>query len=102
MNDEEYTQFVENNRNKQMNEIEPKEYREPIIKALATINSNTRKGNREYNEMYGSSPEIMGVFAYPEHNFPIGNPIDFVNNKNEKFLINYALEKDIPYVVFGD
>ena len=83
-------------------EIEPKEYRELIIKALATINSNVRKGNREYNEMYGSSPEIMGVFAYPEYNIPTGNPIDFVNSKHEKFLIDYAIEKDIPYVVFGD
>ena len=102
MNDEEYTKFVENNRNKQMNEIEPKEYRELIIKALATINSNKRIGDREYNEMYGSSPEIMGVFAYPENDYPIGNPIDFVNSKQETFLIDYAIEKDIPYIVFGD
>jgi len=124
MNDEEYVKFLEQNENKPFSEIEPKELAEKIIQSLATINSNTRKGNREYNEMYGSNPnKVMGVFAYNlDYNENIGNPIEFLNrttiNENERhtfgnetpksaserteFLRRYALEHNIPFIVFGD
>ena len=106
MNDAEYVKFVEANKNRPLTEIEPPEYREPIIKALASINSNTRKGGRSYNEMYGSNPkEVMGVFAYDE-NTPsnVGNPLEFLENTSERtnFLQKYALEHDIPFIIFGD
>ena len=52
-------------KDKSLLEIEPVELRETIVRAFASINSNTRKGAREYNEMYGSNPkEEMAVFAY--------------------------------------
>jgi len=114
MSTEEYTRFAEENKNKSMLEIGPAEIREKIIKILATINSNVGKGNREYNEMYISNPNIMGVFAYaPEGN--VGNPADYVNATHEyrdhfgkllvqnlEFLKQYALEKGLPFVVFGE
>ena len=106
MNDDEYVKFVEANKNKPLTEIEPAEYREPIIKALASINSNTRKGGRSYNEMYGSNPkEVMGVFAYDSKTpSNVGNPLDFLETTFNKtdFLQKYALEHDIPFIVFGD
>ena len=105
MNDADYVKFVEVNKNRALLEIEPAEYREPIIKALAAINSNTRKGGRSYNEMYGSNPkEVMGVFAYDE-NTPsdVGNPLTFLSmHSHTEFLQRYALEHNIPFVIFGD
>ena len=88
MSDEDYVKFVEMNKNRALTEIESAAYREPIIKALAAINSNTRKGDRSYNEMYGSNPkEVMGVFAYDSH-VPsnVGNPIDFLENTSLFYL----------------
>ena len=106
MNDAEYVKFVEANKNRPLTEIEPAEYREAIIKALASINSNTRKGGRSYNEMYGSNPkEVMGVFAYDSKTpSNVGNPLDFLETTFNKtdFLQKYALEHDIPFIVFGD
>ena len=103
MNDEEYVRFVKENENKSMLEIEPAEIREKIIQKFATINSNTRKGNRAYNEMYGSNPQVMGVFAYPMGG-EVGQPIDFLNNVDSSthFLKEYAKECDLPFIVFGD
>ena len=105
MNDADYVKFVEVNKNRALSEIEPAEYREPIIKALAAINSNTRKGGRSYNEMYGSNPkEVMGVFAY-DTNTPsdVGNPLTFLSmHSHTEFLQRYALEHNIPFVIFGD
>ena len=105
MNDADYVKFVEVNKNRALLEIEPAEYREPIIKALAAINSNTRKGGRSYNEMYGSNPkEVMGVFAY-DKNTPsdVGNPLTFLSmHSHTEFLQRYALEHNIPFVIFGD
>ena len=57
LNDEEYIDFIKKNANKSMNEIEPTEVREKLIKGFALINSNVRQGNREYNEMYVSNPK---------------------------------------------
>ncbi len=105
MNDEDYVKFVEMNNNRALTEIESAAYREPIIKALAAINSNTRKGDRSYNEMYGSNPkEVMGVFAYDINNTSnVDNPLNFLAGRTDpKFLQKYALEHNIPYVVFGD
>ena len=106
MNDEDYVKFVEMNNNRALTEIESAAYREPIIKALAAINSNTRKGDRSYNEMYGSNPkEVMGVFAYDSKTpSNVGNPLDFLETTFNKtdFLQKYALEHDIPFIVFGD
>lgn len=124
MDDEQYVRFVGENKNKSFSEIYPVEIREAIIKALATINSNVRKGNREYNEMYGSNPQPpMAVFAYSiDYTERIENPIEFLSrttiNSNEhhsfgnapaksvsertEFLRRYALEHDIPFVIFGD
>ncbi len=103
MSDTEYVQFVKENENKSMLEIEPANIREKIIQKFATINSNVRKGNREYNEMYGSNPQVMGVFAYSESD-KVGQPIDFLNNIYCKthFLKEYAKERDLPFIVFGD
>lgn len=104
-------------------EIEPVEIRDKIVKAFATINSNTRKGKREYNEMYISNPnEVMGVFAYSiDYTEKIGNPVEFLNRntvgEHEKgygdaedlsvrerteFLRKYALERNLPFIIFGD
>lgn len=103
MNDDEYVRFVKENENKPFTEIEPADLREKIIKAFATINSNVRKGNREYNEMYASNPNVMGVFVYsPDDN--VGNVLEFVENNLSRldFLKKFALERDIPMIVFGD
>ena len=108
MNDAEYVKFVEANRNKSFTEIEPAEYREPIIKVFASINSRTRKyGERAYNEMYGSNPrEVMGVFAYSQNEGAVGNPVQFLEQgsvtSRTEFLQRYALEHNIPFVIFGD
>ena len=124
MDDAQYIEFVKANGNKQLSEIEPKELRETLIRAFASINSNVRKGNREYNEMYGSNPkDVMAVFAYNiNYDENIGNPVEFLNRTsivnleqdgigkaNAKsvvdrtwFLRRYALEHNIPFVVFGD
>jgi len=100
LSDEQYVDFVLRNANKPMSEIEPEEDRNKIIKVLATINSNTRRGDREYNEMYISNPQVMAVFAYsPENN--VGDVMSFVHNQ-EKFLKDYALNNDLPFVVLGD
>ena len=105
MSDAEYVDFVQANQNKGFTEIEPVELRNTIIQALATINSNVRKGNRSYNEMYGSNPNrVMAVFAYNTGADNINDPIKFVKNTNRRtdFLQKYALEHDIPFIVFGD
>ena len=124
--DDEYIKFVKENGNKAFEEIEPKEVREKIIKAFAEINSNTRRGNREYNEMYISNPKPpMGVFTYSlDDNVKVNNPLEFlqidtetdferlfddawglphrsIKEKTEP-LRKYAIDNDIPFVVFGD
>lgn len=103
MNDDEYVRFVKENENKPFTEIEPADVREKIIKAFATINSNVRKGNREYNEMYASNPNVMGVFAYSSSD-NVGNVLEFVENNLSRldFLKQFAIERDIPMIVFGD
>lgn len=115
LNDEEYVQFLKNNENKSLQEFEPKESAEKLVRAFSTIKSTIREGNREYNEMYISNPKVpMGVFAYSEdENEIISNPIEFLNRdvqgENElspvklrtEFLRNYALEHNLPFVVFG-
>ncbi len=102
MSDAEYVQFVKENENKSMLEIEPAEIREKIIQKFATINSNTRKGNRSYNEMYGSNPQVMGAFAYKWQG-SVGNPLKFLeNNSHVQFLKEFAMERDLPFIVFGD
>lgn len=116
MSDAEYVQFVKANANRSMNEIEPLEIRNKIIKALGTINSSKRHGNREYNEMYISNPdEPMGTFAYNEnYDEQIGNPVAWLRRttveKHETispyertlFLKKYSVEHDIPMFVFGN
>lgn len=97
--------------------------REKLIKVFATINSNTGKGKRSYNEMYISNPnEVMGVFAYSiDYEHSLSNPVEFLNKttldnvfgiwegdevksvKNRtEFLRKYALERNLPFIVFGD
>ena len=119
MSDEEYINFVKENENKPLSEIEPAEIQNKIIKVFSTIKSNVRIGEREYNEMYISNPQKpMAVFAYDvDYNRKIDNPVKFLNNEeNEseqflvdfcvkertKFLREYALKNNIPFVVFGD
>ncbi len=107
MSDSEYIQFVKDNENKPLSEIEPKEYQEILIKAYASINSNTRKGGRAYNEMYASNPnEVMADFTYNTEKSPIGNPLEFLArpevNKRTAFLQQHAKEHHIPFIVFGD
>ena len=122
--DEEYINFVKENANKPFSEIQPEEAREALIKAFASINSNARKGNREYNEMYISNPKPpMAVFAYDiNYNAKIDNPLSFLNREEigkydtsfgfnsdnisvkdrTSFLRQYALERNIPFFIFGD
>ncbi len=100
MTDEEYIKFVKDNADKPFTSIEPEEVRNKIIQAFSAINSNTRKGDRAYNEMYITNPEVMGVFAYSE-NDKVGDVIKFVN-KQKDFLKKYAIKKDMPFIVFGD
>lgn len=100
LTNDEYVEFVKNNTDKPISEIEPKEYQEPLVKAFATINSNTRKGKRSYNEMYVTNPRAMGVFAYSSSD-NVRNVTDFVESQKD-FLKNYALEEDLPFIVFGD
>ncbi|MCD7879970.1 MAG: HD domain-containing protein [Candidatus Gastranaerophilales bacterium] len=107
MNDDEYVQFVEQNQNKSFNEIEPLKLREKLIKAFASINSHKRRGEREYNEMYISNPTPMGGFAYnTDTNETIGNPVDFLNSakvfERTDFIKQYAIENNLPFVIFGD
>ncbi len=119
LNDKEYINFVKNNENKSMSEIEPEEIRNKLIKAFSGINSNVRKGKREYNEMYISNPKPpMAVFAYNEnYDEKISNPVEFLNRTNRtktdifenvsvkertQFLRQYALDNDLPFIVFGD
>ena len=102
MSDDEYVAFVKANENKSMLEIEPAEMKEKIIQAFATINSRVRTGEREYNEMYLTNPEVMGVFAYPSVG-EAGNALSFVKeNAKFNFLVEHALDRDLPFVVFGD
>ncbi|MBQ8476533.1 HD domain-containing protein, partial [bacterium] len=100
IDDNEYSQFVLENENKSLGQIEPKETREELIRAFASINSNIRKGNRSYNEMYVSNPRVMGAFAYPAFD-KIGDTLEFVERQPD-FIKQFALKKDIPLVVFGD
>ena len=77
-----------------------------IIQALAIINSNTRRGNRAYNEMYISNPnKPMAVFAYPmDESGIIGHPLEFLRGtakKRTEFLQQYARNNDLPFVLFG-
>ncbi len=116
LDDKKYIKFIKDNENKSMAEIEPEEIRIKIIEAFSTINSNIRTGKREYNEMFISNPKPpMAVFAYAEnYNEKISNPIEFlkkrIKGENEtkpvkdrtEFLRKYALEKDLPFVIFGD
>lgn len=101
LDDKEYLDFVQKNKNKSFGEIEPAEVREKLIKAFAGINSNTRRGNRAYNEMYISNPNVMGVFAYPTNPYDaIGDTMNFVKVQ-DGFLRKYAIEHDVPMIVFG-
>ena len=55
--------------------------------------------------MYGSNPNrVMAVFAYSTNSDNINDPVKFVKNTNKRtdFLQKYALEHDIPFIVFGD
>ncbi len=126
MNDEEYKAFIDKYKNCTMFEIEPEEDRKKLIEAFAKIESTTRNGNRSYNEMYISNPKPpMAVFAYSlDEKVPVDNPLDFLQRtemtfqekellseweapfqgvkERTQFLRQYALERDIPFVVFGD
>lgn len=123
LNDDEYIKFISENRNKPFAEIKPVEIRDKVIKELATMNSNRRKGNREYNEMYGSNPErVMGVFVYKmKLGEKTDNPIEYLHsnvpegdgtrfgtakpistNQRTGFLRKYACEHDIPLVFLGN
>ena len=104
LTDEEYVEFIEKNRNKNLAEIEPKKYATKINKIFATLNSNTRIGDRQYNEFIASNPkEVMGVYAFPEqHWWWSDNPIEILDEEKYDVFREYALERDIPFVMFGD
>ena len=97
-----------------MSGILPKHLQTGLINVLGEITSNTRTGDRSYNEFYISNPRVMAVYAYSyDDNEVIKNPIDFLsrNYKNPKevksvlkrteFLRKYALSRNLPFVVFG-
>ena len=100
LTDEEYVEFVKVNQNKSMLEIEPVEAREALIKKFALINSNKRRGDRAYNEMYVSNPKVQGCFAYSEKD-DVGEISDFIDSQPE-FLKAYAKENNLPFFVFGN
>ncbi len=100
LNDEEYIKFVQENANKSMNEIEPIETRNALIKSFALINSDVRIGDRAYNEMYVSNPIIQAVYAYsPEDS--VGDVSEFIENQPQ-YLKDYAKQNDLLFFVFGD
>ena len=98
--DSEYIEFVKQNENKPISEIEPESCRKKIVEVFASISSATRGGGRSYNEMYITNPRVMGVFAYPTDK-EVGEIMAFVEKQHE-FLKKYALEEDLPFVVFGN
>ena len=49
--------------------------------------------------MYVSNPEVMGVFAYDKDDIP--QKIRFFMSQQKDFLKEYALEKGVPFVIFG-
>ena len=100
LSDDEYIQFVKENKNKPFTQIQPESVRNKIIQQFASINSNIRFGEREYNEMYISNPEVMGVFAYAPSN-KVGYINEFIDNQQD-FIKDYAKENDLPFMVFGD
>lgn len=111
LNDKEYIEFANTNKNKSIIEIEPKEYRQKLIEAFANINSHCRLGMREYNEMFVSNPRVMGLFAYDnlrEYDFFPRNKDDgtlivnsFVENQ-QSYLKEYAKKNDLILFIFGD
>ena len=73
-------------------------------KVFATLNSNIRIGDRAYNEFLASNPkDIMGVYAFPEqHWWWSDDPIEILSAEKYDDFKEYALERDIPFVMFGD
>lgn len=53
--------------------------------------------------MFISNPKVMGVFAYSASNY-IGDTMQFVQRHSYSldFLKKFALEHDIPMIIFGD
>ena len=91
MSDEQYIEFVEKNKNKSWNEVEPidnsdpVEFRNKLIKAFAeNIVSSQRAQKRAYDEFYASNPEApMFTWAYSaDANEKIKNPLEFLH-RNE-------------------
>ena len=101
LTDEEYVKFFEKNVNKSISEIEQKEYQEKIVSAFSKITSKVRViANRSFNEMFISNPEIIGVFAYSLYD-NVGEVKDFIGNQKD-FLKDYAVENNVPFVIFGE
>ena len=50
--------------------------------------------------MYITNPRVIGIFAYPTGK-EVGEIMEFVE-KQQEFLKKYALEEDLPFIVFGD
>ncbi len=101
LSDEEYVDFIKENSNKSMAEIEPKDVREALIKNFALIRSTRREHNREYNEMYVSNPKVQGVYSYDIKNDNIGEINSFMDHQ-PAFLKEYAKQNDLLYFVFGN
>lgn len=99
-----YLRIVQDNINKPFARIYPSQLRDDLIKVLASINSSIRTHNRDYNEFFISNPNPpMAVYAYDKRDMEINNPVDFIikNNSRLSFLTEYALERDIPFFIFG-
>ena len=124
-NDEEYINFVKENEDKALGKITPESLRNTIIRALADLNLNSKNKEDDYNEILISNPAPpMAVFACTVDNEEkITNPIDFLNRniitegeeenmiseadkrtvkERTAFLREYALKKDLPFVILGD
>ena len=116
MGNDDYIEFVKNNKNKSLQEIEPKEYREKLIQAFCKIKSSEIEETKDYNEIYISNPKPpMAVFAYAKnYDEKVLNPVKFLNRTQKignetksvrertEFLREYAIKNNIPFVVFGD
>ena len=104
LNDEEYRNFVLNNKNKPYTEIYPENIRNKLIQTIGKMKSTTRRYNREYNEFWTSDFQPMSPFTYNTYVPKIENPIELVRKVSETkgFLRKYALKQDFPYTVLGE
>lgn len=75
-----------------------------IANALNYLEPYEKLNGKTYNEVLISNPDSpMAVWAYDEEGKKIDNPVKYLEQSNNtKFLQDYALKSDIPFILFGD